>query len=577
MTNESKREAFEIIRSQLENERSSFIGHWRDLGDYILPRRPRFTVSETNQGNKKNQKIIDSTATLASRTLRSGLMGGVTSPARPWFRLTTPNPEVAERADIKAWLHLVNQRMLTVFIRSNLYNVLPIIYGDIGVFGTGAIFMEEDFGKVVQFYALPVGSYMLGLNDKYSVSVFMRDFRMTVRQVIDKFGKRKPSGEVIFDNFSDHIKHQAEAKQLESWVEVTHAIRPNPKHDPKQLDSKFKAFQSVYYERGTAGGTGANYLRDEDDKYLRESGYDRFPVLAPRWETTGEDVYGTQCPGMTALGDIKQLQLQEKRIAQAIEKSINPPMSGPTALRNQKATILPGDITYIDVREGQQGFKPTHEVRTPIGDIEQKQQQIRERISKAFYEDLFLMLAQSDRRQITAREIDERHEEKLLALGPVLQQLDQDLLNPLIDNTFEIMNRQGMVPPAPEEIQGGELKVEYISIMAQAQKLVGISTLERFTGFVGQVAQVNPEILDKVNEDEVIDSYGDMTSVPPGIIRSKEEVDEIRQQRAKAQAAQQQMEAMKQGAGAAKDLSQADTSGENALTQLMGGMGGAQQ
>lgn len=571
MISESKRAEFEIIRSQLDNERSSFISHWRDLGDYILPRRPRFTTSEANKGDKKNQKIIDSTATLATRTLRSGLMGGVTSPARPWFRLTTPDPEVSEQSDIKQWLHHVNQRMLTVFIRSNLYNVLPIIYGDLGTFGTGAMYMEEDFNSVVQFYALPIGSYMLGTNDKCAVSVFMRDFRMTVRQLIDKFGKRRPNGEIIWDNFSDHVKHQYDAKQLETWVDVTHAIRPNPKHDPTQLDSKYKAYESVYYERGTTAGFGANYLRGEDDKYLRESGYDLFPVLAPRWEITGEDVYGTQCPGMTSLGDIKQLQLQEKRIAQAIEKSINPPMTGPTQLRNKKATILPGEITFVDVREGQQGFRPTHEVRTPIGDIENKQQQIRERVKKAFYEDLFLMLSQTDRRQITAREIDERHEEKLLALGPVLQQLDQDLLNPLIDNTFAIMDRQGMIPPAPEQLQGGELKVEYISVMAQAQKLIGLSTLERFTGFVGQVAQVNPEVLDKVNEDEVIDTYGEMTSVAPGIIRSKEEVEEIRAQRAKAQQAQQQAEMLKQGAGVAKDLSQADMSGDTALTKLMGG------
>lgn len=565
----SKRAEYELLRSQLELERATFTPQWRDLNDYILPRRGRFFVTDANKGDRRNLKIIDSTATLSARTLRSGMMSGVTSPARPWFRLSTPDPSLSEVAGVKDWLYFVSERMSTIFLKSNLYNCLPIVYGDIGTFGTGAMLVEEDFEDVVRFYPFPIGSYMIANNDKLQVNVFFRQFRMTVRQIVSRFGTDTKSGKLDWSNISSAVKALWENKQFEAWVDVNHVIKPNEDYDPKKLHSKYKKFLSVYYEAGTnsiAAGSGGSEL---DGIFLREKGYDFFPVLCPRWEVTGEDAYGTSCPGMDAIGDIKQLQLGERREMEAIEKMVRPPMVAPTSMRNQKTSILPGDVTYSDEREGQKGFRPAHEVNPRIAELENKQQQVRSRIQRAFYEDLFLMLSESDRRQITAREVEERHEEKLLALGPVLEQLNQDLLDPLIDITFEIMMKQGHVPPPPKELHGQALKVEYLSIMAQAQKLIGIEGIERFASFAQGVVQAHPESGDKIDTDHMIEVYGDMTSIAPGIIRTDDQVQQIRSQRQQAQAAQQKMQMMQQGAQTAQTLSQTDTGGDNALTRLL--------
>lgn len=563
---------YEVLRAQLKNEQQSFVPHWRDLSDYILPRRSRFFVSDVNKGERRNLKIIDSTATLSSRTLRSGMMSGITSPARPWFRLTTEDPGMSEGGAVKRWLHTVTERMGTVFLKSNLYNTLATVYGDLGTFATGAMMIEEDFDDVIRCYCFPIGSYMIGQSEKYKVDIFFREMQMTVRQVVYKFADRKPDGSFDLSIFSPGVKYAWENNQREQWVSVCHVVMPNDDYDPDKLESQYKKFVSCYYESayGSNGGTFAADLQDEG-RYLRKSGYDMFQFLVPRWELTGEDSYGSDCPGMTALGDIKQLQIGEKRSAQAIEKMVNPPMIGPTSLRTSKATILPGDITYTDEREGQKGFRPAHEVNMRVSELEQKQEQIRERVRRAFYGDLFLMMSQSDRREITVREIDERREEKFLALGPVLEQLNQDLLDPLIDITFSIMDRQGLIPPPPEELQGMPLKVEYLSVMAQAQKLVGISTVERFAGFVGNLVAhtQNPAVLDKVDMDQMVDVYGDLTSVPPGIIRPDEDVAMIRQERAKAQQAQAAAQNMQQMAASARDLSQADLEKDSALTRIL--------
>jgi hypothetical protein len=570
--NETKRQRYERQKAQMEAERSSFLPSWRETGEYLLPRRPRFLSSDVNRGDRRNQKIIDSTGTVAVRNLKSGMMSGITSPARPWFRLTTPDPDMAEFASVKRWLDIVTRAMQTAFMRCGVYQSLPTTYGDMGVFATAALGVEEDFDKIARFTSFPIGSYAISNNDKLQVDAFTRDLRMTVRQLVKKFGQTdEKSGRPMWEHFSDFVKQEFDRGNYETWVDVCHIITPNMEWNPEALSAKHtKPYASCYYEKGTVQGSQhSNYMEQHQDRFLRESGYDYFPVLVPRWEVTGEDVWGTNCPGFECIGDVKQLQLGEKRSAEAIEKKVKPPMVAPVSLMNMKTSILPGDITYADEREGMKGFRPAHEVNLSIVELEEKQAQVRRRIQRVCFEDLFLMLANDTRSNITAREIEERHEEKLLALGPVLEQLNQDLLDPMIDIMFAIMITQGHIPEPPKEIQGVPLKVEYISVMAQAQKLVGISSSERFLSIASQILALDPESRHKINFTQFIDVYGDQISLQPGIIRTDDEVAEMQEQVAKAQQAQQRMELLSQGATAARDLSAANLEGDNALARIL--------
>jgi hypothetical protein len=559
----TKKQKYEKLAGQLKNDPMSFISHWKDLNDYILPRRGRFQLTDRNRGERRSKNIIDSTATFAARTLSSGMMSGITSPARPWFRLSTPDPDLGERASVKDWLHTVTQRMSTVFLQSNWYNILPTLYYDLGVFGTGAMMIEEDDEEVIRCTSFPVGSYYIANDSKGRVRVFVREFGMQVRQIVEKFGDNGND----LSKISTPVRNAWEQGSLDAWFDIVHVIAPNPEHDVNRLDSKYKAFASCYYERGN----------NDPELFLEEKGYDEFPVFVPRWSVTGEDVYATDCPGMTVLGDVKALQLGEKRSAQAMEKQLNPPLVGPTSLRNSKVSELPGDITWVDETVPNQ-LRPLHEVKPSLQDWEYRQERIRQRINEGMYANLFLMLAYTDpsrgKQPVTATEIAERQEEKLLALGPVLEQLNQDLLDPGIDRVFAIMVRMGLIPPPPEELVNVALKVEYISIMAQAQKMIGLSSLERFSGFVNsQLAATpnDPSILDKVDRDQMIDEYADMTGIPPRIIVPDEQVTAIRAQRAKAAEAERATAAAAQEARAAKDLSGARTGADNLLGQLLGG------
>lgn len=575
--NFSKRQKFNILEGEMRTERTSFRNTWMDLSDFILPRRGRFFVTDNNDGDTKRDEIIDSTASMASRTLASGMMTGVTSPARPWFKLQTDIKEVNKAAAVKAYFDEVEDDMRNIFLKSNLYNVLPTLYEDMGTFSTGCIYMEDDDEDVVRFRGFPIGSYMVANDHKGRARVFFREFQMSVRQIVDKFGRINPLNpkKIDWSNISIRVKEHYENDQLETMIDINHIVLPNEDYDPRRPEAKYKRFKSCYYERGISSVNNAAGFsnNNQEDKFLRESGYDFFPALVVRWKTVGEDVYGTGGPGEVCIGDVKQLQLQEKRIAMALEQKVRPSMVGPTSLRNAKASILPGDITYLDESERNGGFRRLFEVDFDIRELEGKQQQIREKISKAYYEDLFLMLANSDRRQITATEIEERHEEKLLALGPVLESINQDLLDPLIENTYTIMADRDLLPDVPEELQGLDFNIEYISIMAQAQKLAGIGHIERFLGFVGQLAGLDPMVARKVDLEEAIEEYGALTGIKPKLILSKEQMEALRQQQAQAEQAAMQAEQANQMVQTGKALSETKMDEDTALAQLLGGQG----
>lgn len=561
-----RRNRYTKLAAQLWSDRSTFDAHWRDLGDFFLPRRMRWTSSDRNRGDKRNQNIINSTGRFAARTLQSGLHAGLTSPARPWMKLTIPDEDLNEFGPVREWLHTVTQRMMTIFAVSNLYNTLPIVYGDMGVFGTAAVFVGEDQADIIRATAYPIGSYALGTDSRGVVSTFYREYELSVRQVVELFGLEQDGRTIDWSRISNTVKNLWDRGDYEAPVDVCWLVKPNEQARADRLEARFLPFASCHWEKGSV-----------DNVFLRESGFRTFPIMAPRWDITGEDSYGTDCPGMTSLGDNRQLQIMERRHGQALNKMVDPPLVGPTSMRTQKTSLLPGDVNYVDVREGMQGLRPVHEVRIDLQHLAMNIQGVEYRIKRAFFEDLFLMLATTDPYRgadaPTAREIDERHEEKLLALGPVLERTNDELLDPLVDRTFDVMSNAGLLPEPPQEIEGANLKVEYISILAQAQKLVGVASTDRFLQTMAPLTELFPEVRNKIAINRVVNTYADSLGVDPRIIVSDEDADAMTAQQAQQQQAAADAEQAATLAKAARDGSQAQLGNDSALDRVAAGFG----
>lgn len=547
----NKRQRTLARKAALWNERSSWITHWRDISDYQQPRAGRFVVTDRNKGDKRANNILDNTAVFGARTLAAGLMSGVTSPARPWFRLEIQDKDLMESGNVKEWLHQVATILRAIFAGSNTYRSLHTIYEELGLFGTGASIILPDYDNVLHHYPLTVGEYALATNAKGEVDTLCREYQMTVEQMVGQFG---------LENVSQTVRDLYNRSNYDTWIDVVHLIEPRRERDTRKLDGKNMRFASLYMEPG----------KDNVDKYLSESGFRRFPALTPRWVVTGNDVYGTS-PGMECLGDVKQLQHQQLRKGQAIDYQVNPPLQVPTKYKEAGKARLPGGVFYVDSMGQNTGVRSAFEVQLNLQHLMLDIQDVRERIRSAYYADLFLMLANDTRSNVTATEVAERHEEKLLMLGPVLERLHNELLSPLIDTAFDFASRAGILPPAPKELEGMDLNVEFISVLAQAQRAVATQGMDRLLGTVSQMAAAKPEVLDKLDFDQIVDDYGDAYGVNPKVIRPDAEVATLRQQRAAAQQAQASAAVAPQVVESAKTASEIDTDNlGDVMNSLMG-------
>jgi hypothetical protein len=529
-------------KAALWRERASWDPHWKELSANILPRNSRFMVMDRNRGDKRQNQIYDSTATKSLRTLVAGMMAGMTSPARPWFRLSIPDQDLLKYGPVQIWLAETTRMMLRIFATSNTYNVLQTTYKELGCFGTHLILTQDHFDTVIHHTAMTAGEYALACDGFGRVDTAYREFQKPVGAVVKQFG---------LSNISMRTRQLYDQGSLDEWVTIFHAVEPRGDRDPSKLDARNMAWKSIYFEpdAGTKG------------KYLRESGYKNFPGLAPRWDLSGQDIYG-HSPGMDALGDIKQLQHEQLRKAQGIDYHSKPPMQYPTSMKGQEIDALPGGASYIDAATPSGGakalFQPTIQLDHLLADIVD----VRERIRSSFYADLFLMLATNNQNlRMTATEVAERHEEKLLMLGPVLERLHNELLSPLIDNTFSRMVEAGILPPPPPELEGMDLSVEFVSMLAQAQRAVATNSIDRYAQSLGAIASIKPDVLDNFDADAWNQHYSDMLGVPPELIVTGDKVALVRKQRAEQKAQEQQLAQATVAADAAAKAGTVSTQG----------------
>ncbi len=548
MADQTRRDYYSRRMSQMANERSSFDSHYKELSDNISPRRGRFEVSDRNKGTKRHKNIINSKGTQALSTARAGLFAGVMSPTRPWFDLSLPDPDLAKYMPVKVWLEQVAQQMRTVFNAGNLYTMAPTMIGELLLFGTGCMTHVDDDENLARFYTHTVGSYYLAQNDKSEINTVARQFEMTAEQMVKEFGE---------ENLSQEVKDALTRSNLDAWFPVEHFIEPNDDFRPGNPMAKHKPFVSVKYEPGN---------RDKD-KFLSVSGFDEFPAYCPRWGLTGEDIYGTDCPGMTTLGDVKQLQIQEKRKAQAIDKMVNPPLTGPASLRNTSVSSLPGGLTLYDGDPTRNKLEAIYNVNLPLGQLVEDMDRVERRIDNAFYVDLFLAISNMEgiqpRNQL---ELSERNAERLLQLGPVLERLQGEFLDDLISRTFNQMVRADLLPPAPEEISGQPLKVEYVSSLAQAQRAVDTRGIDRLTEYTAGLMASGLSDGRKFNGDQAIETYARLIGTPVKLITDDQEVEAARAEEAAAQQRVQQMEMATQGAQAAAAAGQVNLDENNPVS-----------
>lgn len=548
----------------MRTNRYSWWTHWREIADYELPRRYRWLVTPNMQsrGSPINQHILDSTGTLAARNLAAGMMSGCTDPTKLWFRYKINNIDSTQTSSVSLWLFSVEQIMRRIFHESNAYNSLAIMYLDLVVFNTASILIYEDFENVVNFMNPCLGEFYLANDAKNNPGTFGREFTYTVQQAVEEFG---------YDACSNDIQQAWDegGAGLTREVVIAHLIEPNTDPSRYGVPEAFK-YREMYWQWGGSASPqgGSSFVQG----FLRKKGFHENPSVPVRWDLVSNDPYG-RGPGMDALPDIKQLQLETRRKAQAIDKLVNPPLVADLQLKNQPASLLPGGVTYIAglMSTGKPGFAPVYQVSPPVGEIMEDLKEVKDRIQKVFFNDLFRTASQFETRSnVTAVEWDMRKSESLVMLGPVLERLQTECFAKIHDRIFAIASRAGIFPPAPSEIQGKPIKIEFISMLEQAQDAASASGIERLFQVMGNLAGIDPAVVDNVDIDFGIDKLSAKLNNDPRLIRSPDQLAQIRTMREQKQAQAERAQQAEQLAKSAKVASETQVGGgQNALEAMI--------
>ena len=534
---------------------SKWYQRWRDLSRFINPKRGFFEGFVPNYNAQYDYRlIIDDNPAYYARVLAAGMSSGLTSPSMRWFRLGVGDQKLEENESVKKWLGIVENVIYEILARSKAYDVFQQTYEELGLFGTGSFGIFEDFETVARFKSYTIGEYYLACDAAGRINGFARQLWMTADQLVEEYG---------WNNVGDQVKATYNAGNRDQYFLVYTLCEKNSTRTNSFSHFDGMPWRSVTWE-------AINSYK----KPLRVSGHMEFPYMGPRWNTTTtSDIYGYG-PGQEALGNIKMLQRMQKDSLLAINKVADPPVQVDASVEGAP-DMLPGGITRSSATVPNVGVRPAYEVNPDINAIEAKIEKTDKKIAARFYADLFMMMLNSEPSEKTAREIVERHEEKLLMLGPVLGRVKDDMIDPALTRVFALAYRAKLIPPAPKVIQGMSLKIEIISLLAQAQKMAQTAAIEQAFAFVGSVAGVFPDAKDNIDYDAAVRRYSDMLGVDASIIRGKDAVAQIRAARAQKQAeieAQSNALAAVQGAG---NLAKIPVGGGNALSHILG-VGGEQ-
>lgn len=576
-----KSNSWPMMRNLLENRLSGlrawrnswWYQNWIDLATYILPRRSAWlTQSNGNipspnsmsRGREINQAIVDPTATFATRVCAAGLMSGLASPSRPWFKVIPALSRTQIDAAGRAWLDEVEERLYSVLAGSNFYNSFAQECEDLVVYGTSLVIVYEDEEDLIRCYNPAMGEFYLSCSGTMRIDGAYRNFVMTVAQIVDFFGADNCPEEV-------QVLWRQKGNVLEQEMAVAHSIEPNFAIDgitDAQIPGKF-TWRETYWLLGKAS-----------EKPLSRRGFVTKPFTAARWATQSNDAYGRSA-GMDVLPDVIQLQVMTRRQAEAIEKMVRPPLIADPELKNQPTSSLPGHVTYsVKALTASSGMRPIYTVMPDVNHLSANIEKIEARIKVGLFNDLFLMLEQHDG-QMTAYEVAAKLNEKMQVIGPAIENLN-DNLRERLKRIYSIAQKKRIIGPPPPSLSGMPLEIEFTSMLALAQKGAATGGMERLIALVGSMVPVFPSVKDNIDPDAFIVLFNNLLGNAQKILRGPEQVAQMRADEAKKAQQAQTMAALDHGAQIANTGAQAGQTlsqtqvgaGGNALAMMLG-QGGA--
>ena len=520
---------------------------WKDITNYVLPRRS-FWDLDTPEGQKPATKLFDGAALSALQLLVDGLQGYLVSPKIRWFRLKMQDEKQQDLPGVADWLESLDDIIYGEFARSNFYEAIGEFFLDAASVGTAVMFVEDDQERRrVNFSTRHMKECYIAEGKNGLVDVLYREFKMTNRVAYQIWNDKLPEQRL------EQVRTNPFGKAT-----ILHSCFPRADFDPTKIDNTNMPTASFYVDR-------------DYGKKIEEGGYEQFPYLVWRWRKNSDEIYG-RSPAGDAISDILRVNQIGKTMLEAGQKAVNPPLNVPSSQRGFTRLIPSGENYYTN----------PNEIITPINlgqnytvGIDQENA-LKDQIRDTFRTRIFLLMEQLEKGPYTATEIRERQGEKAAVLGPTIGRLNSETLVPLIDRVYRICERNNKIPAPPQSLlSGGTVLVEMQGPLAQSQKQYHeVQGVNAALAFAMQMAQIFPNSLDIVDDDELMRRGMDSSGAPQRTIRETPIVAFIRKKKAEASAAQAKaavdLEQQKTLAGNADQLNQPVQEG-SMLQKVVGG------
>lgn len=500
----SPNEVKELL-SALRSERSNWESNWQETTEYVVPNKNNFTRTST-QGEKKGLDLFDSTAIHSNQLLAGALHGMLTNPSSFWFALSTGNSKIDQTDAVRIWLDNAMRKIHLVLNNANFQTEIHEIYLDLGSVGTALLYIEPDKVTKVRFAAQFLNHCYIMEDNKGMVDTVFRCFQWTLKQAVQEWGDKLPPKMLAEATDNPNKKQQ-----------FIHAVFPRKIYG-RNRGPKEMPFASCYYVE-----------QENEITMLSEKGYKTFPYAVPRWSKSSGETYG-RSPAMNALPDIKMVNAMMRTTLEGAEKVVNPPLMAPDDGFVRKVRLTPAGVNYYRAGSTDRIEPLLTNARIDFG--YQAVNDVRQRIQQAFFVDQ-LQLNQGP--QMTATEVNQRTEEKLRLMGPLLGRQHSELLKPMIERIFDILQDAGEFGEPPDVLVNQNVSVNYTSAIAKVQMASEIVNIQRAVAAMGPIAQFAPDCLDIIDTDKTARFILDKSSVPQELIRSKKGIDGIRQGRAQAQ------------------------------------------
>lgn len=533
------------IIKRYDSMNSNAVGNWMNLwqecADWCYQSNDNINRIRIAGQEKPPQRMID-TCTEANYNFASGFFSHMFPPNTVWAKYRHSNPAVMQNDEVAQYFEEVSRIAHRILISSNFAQEEFQSLLSLGCFGTNCLSVEEDDKNIIRFKNFIISNVRIDENFNNEVDTIAREYKMTARQALQKFG--------------------IDACNKAQLVNVENDVTNNP-------EKKYTFIQYICPREDFSSGAKATdkpfasyHVCKDTGEIIKEGGFDYNPFKVSRFMVGNEEVYG-RSPMSMILGTARRTNVIYRSMVVSAEQHANPQWLVPdddsvSGMSNRAGAFIKWRATNPNGKPERLAPNGNPALAKEMFDVHEAQ------IKRMFFNHLFRPLDQY--RNMTATEVNERMTTDMMTLAPFVSRYVEEHVTPVMEHVYYILAKKNLLPPVPEILlENPDYEIDYVGRLSLATKsfetMGALNTLRMF----GEIAQMSPQMaqsIDNVSPDKLFREIWYANSSSMNALKDPVTVGQERQQRAKMQQQMQQAQMAEQAASTIQKLGSVSSDSE---------------